>query len=225
MLFGWLLSLAQTLRPMIRFFAVSRSRTISMTTSSFFPPSSRAFPSASAWVRLRGKPSRSQPFLQSLSWRLFRIIGTVIASGTSSPLSIKLLAILPSSVLFLMLSLKMAPVSICGIPYLFCTTAPWVPLPLPFGPKIRMFICVFPLECSRPTAVIAQWPQEGAQLVALQLPQDAPPALVFPTFPAKADISLWVRVDLHSGQATATFSSRLRKRTSNVSPHFRHLNS
>jgi hypothetical protein len=72
---------------------------------------------------------------------------------------------------------------------------------------------------------MVQCPQEGLQLVAAQLPQEAPPALVFPTFPAKADICFWVRVELHSGQATLTFSSRLRKRTSKVFPHFRHLNS
>lgn len=72
---------------------------------------------------------------------------------------------------------------------------------------------------------MGQWPQVVLQLVAAQLPQDAPPALVFPIFPAKADIIFRVRVDLHSGQATAIFSSRLRKRTSNVFPHFRHWNS
>jgi hypothetical protein len=67
-----------------------------------------------------------------------------------------------------------------------------------------------------------QWPQEGLQLVAVQLPQEAPPVLVFPILPAKADINRCARVDLQSGQETAIFSSRLRKRTSKVLPHFRH---
>jgi hypothetical protein len=67
-----------------------------------------------------------------------------------------------------------------------------------------------------------QWPQEGPQLVAAQLPQP-PPVEVLPIFPAKADISRSVLTDLHSGQATLSFSSRLRNRTSKVFLHFRHL--
>ena len=70
-----------------------------------------------------------------------------------------------------------------------------------------------------------QCPQEGPQLVAAQLPHSAPPAEVLPIFPAKADKSRSALSDPHRGQATATFSSRLRKKTSKVSPHFRHLNS
>jgi hypothetical protein len=61
--------------------------------------------------------------------------------------------------------------------------------------------------------------------VAAQLPQEAPPAEVFPIFPEKADIIFWVRDDPHSGQTTDGFSSRLRKRTSKRRLHFRHLNS
>ncbi len=45
-----------------------------------------------------------------------------------------------------MFSLKITPVSMCGTPYFFWTIAPWVPLPLPFGPKIRMFILVLLLS-------------------------------------------------------------------------------
>jgi len=60
------------------------------------------------------------------------------------------------------------------------------------------------------------------QLVAAQLPHDAPPPAVFPIFPANADISRWVLVDLHFGQATALFPSLLRTRHSKSSPHFRH---
>ena len=78
---------------------------------------------------------------------------------------------------------------------------------------------------SRPTAVTGQCPQEGLQLVAAQLPQPSPPAEVLPIFPAKADISRSTLIDPHFGQATDTFSSRLRKRTSKFSLHFRHLNS
>jgi hypothetical protein len=48
---------------------------------------------------------------------------------------------------------------------------------------------------------------------------------VLPIFPAKADISLSTLIDPHFGQATDTFSSRFRKRTSKLSLHFRHLNS
>jgi hypothetical protein len=73
--------------------------------------------------------------------------------------------------------------------------------------------------------VTGQCPQEGPQLVAAQLPQPSPPAEVLPIFPAKADISRATLVDPHFGQATETFSSRLRKRTSKLSLHFRHLNS
>jgi hypothetical protein len=72
--------------------------------------------------------------------------------------------------------------------------------------------------------VTGQCPQEGPQLVAAQLPQP-PPAEVLPTFPAKADISRLARFDPHFGQATSTFSSRLRKNTSKFSRHFPHLNS
>jgi hypothetical protein len=75
------------------------------------------------------------------------------------------------------------------------------------------------------TAMTGQCPQEGPQLVAAQLPHSAPPAEVLPIFPAKADKSRSALFDPHSGQATATFSSRLRKKTSKVSSHFRHLNS
>jgi hypothetical protein len=78
---------------------------------------------------------------------------------------------------------------------------------------------------SRRTAVTGQCPQEGPQLVAAQLPQPAPPAEVLPTLPAKADICRSALVDPHFGQATDTFSLRLRKRTSKTSLHFRHLNS
>jgi len=70
-----------------------------------------------------------------------------------------------------------------------------------------------------------QCPQEGLQLVAAQLPHSAPPAEVLPIFPAKADKSRSAFFDPHFGQATAALSSRLRKRTSKGSPHFRHLNS
>jgi hypothetical protein len=72
--------------------------------------------------------------------------------------------------------------------------------------------------------VIGQCPQEGPQLVALQLPQ-LPPLEVLPTFPEKADIRRLVWVDLHPGQAAAVFWSLFQKRTSKVCPHFRHLNS
>ena len=78
---------------------------------------------------------------------------------------------------------------------------------------------------SRRTAMTGQCPQEGLQLVAAQLPQPSPPAEVLPIFPAKADISRSTLIDPHFGQATDTFSSRLRKRTSKLSLHFRHLNS
>lgn len=73
--------------------------------------------------------------------------------------------------------------------------------------------------------MLAQCPQEGLQLVAAQLPQDAAPVDVLPIFPANADISRCVRVDLHSGQITDTLSSQFRKMTSKVCLHFRHLNS
>jgi len=76
---------------------------------------------------------------------------------------------------------------------------------------------------SRRTAVTGQWPQEGLQRVAVQLPQPVPPAVVLPTLPAKADKSLSALFDRHCGQATVNFSSRLRKKTSKFSPHFRHL--
>ena len=78
---------------------------------------------------------------------------------------------------------------------------------------------------SRRTAMTGQCPQEGPQLVAAQLPQPSPPAEVLPIFPAKADINRSTFIDPHFGQATDTFSSRLRKRTSKFSLHFRHLNS
>jgi hypothetical protein len=78
---------------------------------------------------------------------------------------------------------------------------------------------------SRHTAVTGQCPQEGPQLVAAQLPQPAPPAEVLPIFPEKADIIRSALADPHFGQATGTISSRLRKRTSNISLHFLHLNS
>jgi hypothetical protein len=73
--------------------------------------------------------------------------------------------------------------------------------------------------------VTGQCPQEGPQLVAAQLPQPSPPAEVLPIFPAKADSSRSTLIEPHFGQATDTFSSRLRKRTSKSSLHFRHLNS
>jgi hypothetical protein len=76
-----------------------------------------------------------------------------------------------------------------------------------------------------PTAMTGQCPQEGPQLVAAQLPHSAPPADVLPIFPAKADKSRSAFFDPHFGQATAALSSRLRKRTSKGSLHFRHLNS
>ena len=75
------------------------------------------------------------------------------------------------------------------------------------------------------TAMTGQWPQEGPQLVAAQLPHSAPPAEVLPIFPAKADKSRSAFFDPHFGQTMAALSSRLRKRTSKGSPHFRHLNS
>lgn len=75
---------------------------------------------------------------------------------------------------------------------------------------------------ARPTAAEGQRPHEGPQLVAAQLPQDAPPAVVFPIFPENADIRRWVRVDLHFGQATVRFPSLIRVRNSKSSPHFRH---
>jgi hypothetical protein len=69
--------------------------------------------------------------------------------------------------------------------------------------------------------VTGQCRQEGPQLVAVQ-PLQPPPVEVLPTFPAKADIRRLARFEPHLGQATATFSSRLRKNTSNFSRHFPH---
>ena len=62
---------------------------------------------ASACARFRGNPSNSQPSLQSASCSLFRIIGIVISSGTSSPLSIYPFAFCPSSVPFEIFSLSL----------------------------------------------------------------------------------------------------------------------
>jgi hypothetical protein len=73
--------------------------------------------------------------------------------------------------------------------------------------------------------VTGQCPQEGPQLVAAQLPQPAPPAVVLPTLPAKVDISRFARFEPHFGQTMSTFSSRLRKNTSKFSLHLPHLNS
>jgi len=67
-------------------------------------------------------------------------MGIVMSSGTRSPLSMNAFAFLPSSVPFAMFSRKITPVSMWGTPYFFWTMAPWVPLPLPLGPKIRMFM-------------------------------------------------------------------------------------
>lgn len=68
-----------------------------------------------------------------------------------------------------------------------------------------------------------QCPQEGGQLVVVQLPQEAAAPAVFPIFPEKADIIRCVLAEPHSGQATVIFSSRLRKRTSKRCLHFLHL--
>jgi len=73
--------------------------------------------------------------------------------------------------------------------------------------------------------MIGQCPQEGGQLVVVQPPQEEPAPAVFPIFPEKADIIRCALAEPHSGQATAIFSSRLRKRTSKRCLHFRHLNS
>lgn len=48
-----------------------------------------------------------------------------------------------------------------------------------------------------------QCPQEVPQLVEAQLPQSAPPAEVFPIFPANEESSRAALFDPHFGQTTA----------------------
>jgi hypothetical protein len=72
--------------------------------------------------------------------------------------------------------------------------------------------------------MIGQCPQEGAQLLEVQLPHP-PPVEVLPIFPEKADKSRSILTDLHAGQQTQSASSRFRQRTSKIFLHFRHLNS
>ena len=110
------------------------------TTSSITLSGASLSSSASACATLRGKPSSKYPFLQSDSDNLFFTISIVRSSGQRSPPSIIDFIFKPSSVPRLILSLKISPVEICGIPSSLETSAACVPFPLPGAPSKINFI-------------------------------------------------------------------------------------
>ena len=100
----------------------------------------KIFSNSIAWFKVRGKPSRIKPLLQSGLLSLFSIIDIIIWSGTRSPLSIIFFALNPKSVLDLTSSLKISPVDIWTILNLLIRNFAWVPFPAPGGPNNIKFI-------------------------------------------------------------------------------------
>ena len=83
---------SQMRRPVRRLNSTPRSRFSRTTASSGCPRSASILASASAWARLRGKPSRMKPLAASGCARRSRIMPSTMASSTSLPASMAALA-------------------------------------------------------------------------------------------------------------------------------------
>lgn len=87
-----------------------------------------------------GKPSRIKPFLQSSRLILSFKTSITISSGTSWPLLRYFSTFLPVGVPCFIVSLKMSPVAIAGMPSWLWSLVAYVPFPEPGGPKMMSFI-------------------------------------------------------------------------------------
>src|SRR3972149_1033792 len=101
---------------------------------------------------VRGKPSRMQPFSQSLAWRRSRMMPSMMSSLTSCPASMIALAFLPSSVAFSAASRRMTPVEMCGTSSSAASFWACVPFPAPGGPNRMSLTMAVSLSAPSPDA-------------------------------------------------------------------------
>jgi len=91
---------------------IIHSGTSRRTTASIFVDLSRAL----ACAMFLGYPSSMKPLLQSFLDSRFRKTSITMLSGTSSPLPMYLLTVLPSTVSDPAISLRMSPAAMAGMP-------------------------------------------------------------------------------------------------------------
>ena len=99
--------------------------------------------SFSAWLIVRGNPSRMKPFLQSSFFIRSLSISIVISSGTRFPLSMNIFTFLPTSVSSFMCFLNRSPVEMCGMFRFGAILDAYVPFPEPGAPRNIFFIPSF----------------------------------------------------------------------------------
>ncbi len=105
--------------------------------------------SASAWARLRGKPSSTKPRAASGSLSRSRMMPITISSSTSAPASMAALARSPSAVPRATAERSRSPVEICGTPKRVTSRCAWVPLPEPGAPRRTIRICNRRYRCAQ----------------------------------------------------------------------------
>jgi hypothetical protein len=116
---------------------ISSSGTSISTIASMVTSAARV---ASAWARVRGKPSNRKPRPQSGLAMRSLTSPMISSSETSPPASMTALAWRPSSLPAATAARNMSPVEICGMPKRSQTNFAWVPLPAPGGPRRMSFM-------------------------------------------------------------------------------------
>src|SRR5881398_1313862 len=133
---------AQQRRPEMRRTSSAASTSSCTTASSGCVRSRSSRSSASAWARVRGKPSRMNPRRVSPAPRRSRIICSTRESSTSRPPSMASLARRPSSVPRATAARSRSPLETCGMPSRSTSRWDWVPFPEPGAPNSTMRMSV-----------------------------------------------------------------------------------
>ena len=129
-------------RSIKRFINSSSGTSSSIIAATLSPRSSSIFFRASACGMVRGNPSKITPLWSPKeSYTEARML-TIRSSGISCPLSIKLEAVFPNSVPFLISARSTSPVEIWFSPYFSIIMSLCVPLPEPGAPKITIFFII-----------------------------------------------------------------------------------
>src|SRR6478735_6297462 len=115
--------------------------------------SARASSSASAWILVRGKPSRMAPSTASVASRRSRKTRTMVASGTSWPRLMNRSASRPRAVRSATAALRRFPDARTGMPRRSARIGAWVPLPAPGAPSRTRTITRSPSSSDEPFVV------------------------------------------------------------------------
>mmetsp|Transcript_6531 Transcript_6531/g.20579 ORF Transcript_6531/g.20579 Transcript_6531/m.20579 type:complete len:237 (-) Transcript_6531:88-798(-) len=138
-----------TQRPQMRSVSTASGTSSATTLLTASPVSARHSSSILACSTVRGKPSRMNPWPQSASAMRSLMMPTTMSSPTRPPLSMTLLALLPTSVPAATAARSMSPVLSCGAPSLSTSLGACVPLPAPGGPKMTTTLRASPPPAER----------------------------------------------------------------------------